>query len=112
MVVVPLSKETNELGGAPPAGAASAPNWILIAAASTLAASGAMLLTGNRRAGLVAAAAGTALAMLDQRETVCAWWGTLPGYLEELQGLLNRAQLAVDDLSTQSQKLRRVIGNF
>jgi hypothetical protein len=110
MVVVPLSKETNELGGAPPAGGASTTNWIRIAAASTLAASGAMLLTSNRRAGLVTAAAGTALAMLDQQEIVCTWWDRLPGFLEEIQGLLNRAQLAVDDLSTQSQKLRGVLG--
>ncbi len=110
MVVVPLTKGANESGGAPPAEGANSTNWIRIAAASTLAASGALLLTGNRRAGLVTAVSGTALAMLDQQETLRAWWDMLPGFLEELQGMLNRAQLAVEDLSAQSRELRRALG--
>ncbi len=84
--------------------------WIRYAAAGTLAASGALLVTGKRRAGLVTAVTGTVLAMLDQQEVVSAWWNALPGYLEEIQGLLGRAQTAVEDLSAQGQKLRRVLG--
>ncbi|MGA2206938.1 MAG: hypothetical protein ABSG10_09415 [Terracidiphilus sp.] len=110
MVVLPLSQGVNESGGAPPNEGAQCANWIRFAAAGTLAASGALLITGNRRAGLVAAASGVALAMLDQQDTVCAWWDALPGFLEELQGLLSRTQAAVEDLSTQSQKLRRALG--
>jgi len=110
MAVVPLSQGVDESGGAPPNESANCTNWICFAAAGTLAASGALLITGNRRAGLVAAAAGAALAMLDQQETVCAWWDALPGFLEELQGLLNRAQTAVEDLTAQSQKLRQALG--
>ncbi len=110
MVVVPLSIGTNETGGAPPADGVNSTNWIRIAAAGTLAASGALLITGKTRAGLVTAVSGTALAMLDQQETIRAWWDMLPGFLEELQGMLNRAQLAVEDLSAQSQNLRRALG--
>jgi hypothetical protein len=110
MVVVPLSVGTNESGGVAAADGASSTNWIRIAAAGTLAASGALLITGKTRAGLVTAVSGTALAMLDQQETMRAWWDMLPGFLEELQGMLNRAQLAVEDLSAQSQNLRRTLG--
>jgi hypothetical protein len=110
MIVVPLSRGANESGGAPRDDKADSTDWIRFAAAGTLAAGGALLLTGNRRAGLVMAASGAALAMLDQQETVRAWWDMLPGFLEELQTLLSRAQAAVEDLSTHSQKLRRALG--
>ncbi len=106
MVVVPLAKETKESRVAPSSSCAESAKWIRIAAASTLAASGALLVTGNRRAGLLAAVTGTALALIDQQDAVHAWWDALPGYLEEIDGLLGRAQTAVEDLSVQGQKLR------
>ena len=56
----------------------------------------------------MAAVAGTTLAAIDQRETVCAWWNALPGYLAELQETLGRIQGAVDDLSAQQEKLQKV----
>ncbi len=112
MVVVPLSQAANgvenDMGDAPRA--KSSIPWIRYAGAGTLAASGALLATGKRRAGLVAAVAGTVLVMIDQQEVVNAWWNALPGYLEEIQGFLGRAQTAVEDLSAQGQKLRRVLG--
>jgi hypothetical protein len=108
MVVVPLSKTANDAGGTFAKGADSM-NWVRIAAVGTLAASGALLVAGKRRAGLVAAVSGAALAMLDQPEVVCNWWNALPGYLGEMQGMLCRAQAAVEDLSVQGEKLRRVL---
>jgi hypothetical protein len=108
MVVVPLSKTASNAGGTSAKGANSM-NWVRIAAAGTLAASGALLVAGKRRAGLATAVTGAALAMLDQQEIVSKWWNALPGYLEEMQGMLNRAQTAVEDLSVQGQKLRRVL---
>ncbi len=53
---------------------------------------------------------GAALVMLDQQEMVSQWWSALPVYLEEMQGMLGRAQAAVDDLSVQGEKLLRVLG--
>jgi hypothetical protein len=85
-------------------------SWVRIAAAGTLAASGALLVAGKRRAGLLTAVTGTALVMLDQQEVVSKWWNALPAYLDEVQGVLGRAQAAVDDLSMQGEKLRRVLG--
>jgi hypothetical protein len=110
MVVVPLTKGAKDSAGAKPADGVEPTNWLRIAAATTLAASGALLITGNRRAGLLTAVTGTALALLDQQDAVCAWWDALPGYLEEIDQLLGRAQNAVNDLSAQGQNLRRAFG--
>jgi hypothetical protein len=106
MVVVPLSKPAIE---ASPTQCAESTEWVRYAAAGTLAASGALLITGRRRAGLIAAASGFALAMLDQKDVIYTWWNSLPGFLDEIHATLGRAQLAVEDLSTQGQKLREVL---
>ncbi len=109
MVVVPLSKsKSNEAGAC--ANKANSMHWVGMVAAGTLAASGALLIAGKRRAGLLTAVSGVALAMLDQQEVVSKWWNALPVYLEEMQGMLGRAQCAVEDLSVQGEKLRRVLG--
>lgn len=108
MAVVPLSKSASSAGAAS-AKRANSVQWVGMLAAGTLAASGVLLVSGRRRAGLVAAVSGVALTMLDQREVVAKWWDVLPIYLEEVQGLLNRAQTAVEDLSAQGEKLRRVL---
>ena len=110
MVVVPLSKPQENAMEAPQRQSANEVNWLRYAAAGTLAAGGALLITGYRRAGLVAAASGAALAMLDQAQEVRAWWSRLPGFLEELQATLGHAQAAVQDLSTQGEKLREALG--
>lgn len=110
MVVVPLAKGANEQRGAKAACAAKSQNWVGIAAATSLAASGALLLTGHRRAGLLTAISGAALAILDQRDVVSEWWNALPGYLEHADDLLGRAQTVVTDLNTQGQSLRRALG--
>jgi hypothetical protein len=109
MVVLPLSMPANDSNAAPRAPGDDPMNWVRVAAAGTLAASGVLLVTGRHRAGLVAAASGTALAMLDQKQTVRAWWDALPGYLAEVQSLLGRVQGAVDELSAQREKLHRVL---
>ena len=105
MVVVPLSK---------PAKAEAAPrlaescNLITMAAAASLAAGGALIASGKKRAGLVAAAAGTALAMVDQQESVRKLWNALPGYLGNLQDFLGRVQTTLDDLSSQRERLQKI----
>jgi hypothetical protein len=91
------------------AGEAKSMSWVRIAAAGTLAASGVLLVAGKRRAGLLTAVAGAALVMLDQQEVVSQWWSAAPAYLNEIQGMLGRAQIVVDDLSVQGKKLRRVL---
>ena len=112
MVVVPLSKAGNDWDVAPRARSADCADslpWLRYAAAGTLAASGALLATGKRRAALVTALTGAVLTMIDQQEVVSAWWNALPIYLEEVQGMLTRAQGAVTDLSEQGERLRQVL---
>jgi hypothetical protein len=116
MVVVPLSKPLSESNPityydvAPGVPQSNAVTWVRFAAAGALVASGALLLTGRRRAGLVAAATGTSLALLDQKSVLRDWWKILPGYIGEVQRLLTQVQGAVDEVSTQRQKLGRVLG--
>jgi len=110
MVVVPLSKPANDYDAEPSAPKANSVNWVRIAAACTLGASGALLLGGRRRAGLVAAATGTALALLDQQDALRKWWRVLPGYIGEVQRLLNQVQESVDEFGVQREKLGRILG--
>jgi hypothetical protein len=110
MVVVPLAATGNDAAtSAPVSGKSDSICWMRVAAAGSLATSGVLLMAGKRRAGLAMAAAGTALTILDQQETVRAWWNRLPAYLEELQGVMTRAQGAVDELSAQGERLRHII---
>lgn len=117
MVVLPLSRlssndNNDELNASQsgPASESESMHWIRIAAASTLVASGALLLSGNRRAGLVAAASGTVLAMLDQQDSLQAWWQNLPRYIDEVQHLMSRAEGAVEEMAAQRDRLGRVLG--
>jgi hypothetical protein len=113
MVVVPLSKSVNDPELIPATGESARgerDDWLLYAAAGTLAAGGVLLVTGNRKAGLVVAATGAALAMLDQQETVKACWDVLPGYLSEIQDLLTRVQSTVEEIAAQGAKLRAALG--
>lgn len=69
-----------------------------------------LLISGKRRAGLLVTAAATALTLLEEQDTVRAWWNSLPHYLDEAQHLLNQAQSTVDDLSSKREKLRAMFG--
>jgi hypothetical protein len=82
------------------------PDWLGIAVGSTFLVGSLLLLTGKKRAGLVVTAAATALTLLNQKETVRAWWSSLPGYLDDAQRLLDQAQHTVDDLEAKRQTLR------
>ena len=116
MVVVPLSKFPNDFNHdtrpEPKAMTkrSDSMRWVRIAAACSLGAGGALLLSGRRREGLLAAATGTALALLDQQDTLKRWWLVLPGYIDEVQRLLNQTQSAVEEFSAQRQKLGSVLG--
>jgi hypothetical protein len=116
MVVLPLSRFPNDDDAdlnpqrSVPAPEADSMNWVRIASAATLIASGALLLSGRRRPALVAAATGTALAMLDQKDIMHKWWLLLPAYIGDVQRLLTEAEGAVEELATQRDKLGKVLG--
>jgi hypothetical protein len=112
MVVLPLSKLPKDIDAdstaprrAPKAQSDDAINWARVTAAATLVTSGALLLAGKRRLGLVAAATGTSLAMIDQQDTLKQWWALLPGYIAEVQKVLNQVEETVDEVASQRDKL-------
>jgi hypothetical protein len=109
MVVVPLSKPENDSDVTPGAEKSEPMNWIGFAAGGTLVAAGLLLLVGERRAGMVAAASGTALAMLNEKETLLTWWNAMPGYIEQVQRVLNQVQVTVDDVDAKREALHRVL---
>ncbi len=110
MGIVPLSKTADgETGNVEQDKDENGSGHLLtFAAAGSLVAGAALLLSGCRRSGLLATVVGTALAMIDQQETVRVWWNALPVYLDEAQSLLGRVQGAVDDVTAQQQKVREV----
>lgn len=109
MVVVPLTQGTKEPAGEMRGQETDCTNWIRYAAAGTLAASGVLLVTGQRKLGMVTALSGAVLTLIDQQDAVRTFWDRVPEFLEDLQGLLGKAQTAVEDLSSQSEKLRKVL---
>jgi hypothetical protein len=109
MVVVPLSKPANDSAMTPGAEKSEPMNWIGFAAGGSLVAAGLLLLVGERRAGMVAAASGTALAMLNEKETLLSWWNAMPGYIDQVQRVLNQVQATVEDVDAKREALRRIL---
>lgn len=81
-------------------------DWIKVAAGGTLLAGGLLVLTGNRKAGIATAAAGTALALLDQQQLIRNWWNQIPGYVDQVQNLIGKMQGAIDEMAEKREKLR------
>jgi hypothetical protein len=109
MGVVPLSQPTIRSNTARSASESETRDFVRIAAAGTLLAGGVLLLAGQRRAGLVAAASGTALALLDQQETLHSWWSLLPGFIDDVQRVLGQVQGTVEDIATKRETLRQIL---
>jgi hypothetical protein len=84
-------------------------NWVEVAACGSLIAGGLLLLSSQKRAGLVMAASGTALAMLEHEETLRRWWEALPGYVDRAQQMFEQVQDVVDSVAEKSESLRRVL---
>ncbi len=84
-------------------------DWVRVAACGSLIVGGVLLLSGQRRAGLVVAASGTALALLDQEEMLRKWWQALPEYIDKAQWMIEQVQEVVDEVSEKGESLRRVL---
>ena len=84
----------------------SDPDWMGLTVGGTLLAGSLLLLSGKKKAGLLVTAGAMALTLLDQKETVREWWGTLPKYLDDAQHLLDQAQGTIEDLAAKREKLR------
>jgi len=86
------------------------PDWMRFGIGTTLLAGSLLLLTGKRKAGLLVTAAGTAMAMVEQKELVSQWWNALPSYLDQAQRLVEQAAATVDDLTDKRDKIMSLLG--
>jgi len=82
-------------------------DWVKMAACGSLICGGILLLTGKKRAGLIAAASGTALAMVEHEDTLREWWQSLPRYVVHARSVIDRVQEVVDKISDKGESLRR-----
>jgi hypothetical protein len=83
--------------------------WTRSVAAGSLAAGAVLLLTGRRRSGLVVAAAGAAVALLENPEVVRDAWNSLPRYIRSGQDFIARTEDFVQELNRQGNRIRNVI---
>jgi hypothetical protein len=84
-------------------------DWVKIAAGGALIAAGFLLLTNQRRAGMVVGAAGTALALADQQETLRSWWNQIPEYVNQVQNLIGQVQKKVDAFTARRESLHQAL---
>ena len=84
-------------------------DWAKVAACGSLVAGGLLLLTGHKRAGLVMAASGTVLALMDHEDTLKRWWEALPGYVEHAQTMFEQVRDVVEGVAEKGETLRRVL---
>jgi len=108
MVVVPLSKPVNS-GVNRAADQSESPSWTGFAAGGALVAGGLLLMSGQRRAGIVAASAGTALALLDQKQALLTIWSALPGLIDQVQQILGKVEGVVEEIDAKRQTLDRIL---
>lgn len=109
MVVVPLTQPDKEHKVVRRVYDSAVDNWALFAAAGGLLAGGILLLTGNKKAGLVTAVSGTALAALDQQEVVREWWNALPTYIDKAQNILGKVEASVSELEAQHARIHNIL---
>ena len=110
MVAVPIPRtgqptQLRSLG----TGAAAPTDWTHLLAAGTVVAGGALMIAGHKKAGLAVAAAGTALVLLEEPEVLDKWWKSLPGYLAEAQGFLDKVEGYLNEASVQGHRIQSIL---
>lgn len=84
-------------------------DWLRIAACGSLIVGGCLLLAGKKRAGVVIATSGTALALLDHEDTLRRLWEALPEYVDRAQSMIEQVQEVMDDINEKGESLRRAL---
>ncbi len=92
--------------------AVASTDWVNVAAGGALVAGGLLLLTRRRKAGVAVAAAGTALALLEHKETVRSWWIQLPGLVENVQDAVAQVQSRIRDLADRRDAIVESISSL
>jgi hypothetical protein len=115
MVAVPISQSFTQVPAAgsasfpAPSSASSSPDWTHYIAAATLVAGGVLMVTGHKRAGMAVAAAGTALALVEEQEAIKSWWKNLPGYLNDAQEFLDKVECYLQEATIQGERIQGIL---
>jgi hypothetical protein len=109
MAVVPLTRSAHRATTDGLLSGAAGTEWARIASGAGLLVGAFLLLAGKRRAGLIAAAAGTTLAVLDQQETVRELWTALPTYIDKAQVVLGKVDATVSEVAAQRARLHKIL---
>jgi len=80
-----------------------------VAAGGALVAGGILLLTGQRRSGIAVSAAGAALMLLTEQETVRTWWEQIPDYVGHLENMVGRMKNSMEEITVTRDNLKQVL---
>jgi uncharacterized membrane protein len=83
--------------------------WTRTVAAGSLIAGAVLLISGRRKSALAVAAAGAAVALLENPEVVREAWESMPRLVRTSQDFLSRIEDFVEELNKQGIRLRKVI---
>lgn len=84
--------------------------WTRTVAAGSLVAGAVLLVSGRRKSALAVAAAGAAVAMLENPDMVREAWESMPRLIRTGQDFLVRIEEFVEELNKQGIRLRNVVG--
>src|SRR5271170_3889086 len=83
--------------------------WTRSLAAGTLLTSAVLLVLGKRKAALAVAAAGGAVALIEDPETVRRFWNDIPEYVKAGQRLLARVEGLAEQAAEQGERLKDLL---
>ena len=86
-------------------------HWTRGVAAGSLLVSAVLLITGRRKSGLALAAAGAAVALLENPEAVRDFWEQIPRLLRSSQDFLVRIEDFMEELNKQGVRLRKTVSS-
>lgn len=84
-------------------------HWTRGVAAGSLLVGAILLITGRRKSALALAAAGAAVALLENPEAVRDFWEQMPRLLRSSQDFLVRIEDFMDELNKQGVRLRKAV---
>lgn len=85
--------------------------WTRSVAAGSLIVGAILLVTGRRRSGLVVAAAGATVALLENPKAIKDAWDSMPRVMRASQDFLVRVEDFVDQLNKQGIRIRKVLSD-
>jgi hypothetical protein len=111
MVAVPIARtgQPTQIRALSSGAPVKSQDWTYLLAAGTVVAGGALMVSGRKKAGLAVAAAGTALALLDEPEVLDRWWKSLPEYIAEAQGFLDKVETCLNEVTAQGHRIQSIL---